>query len=53
VRFAILDSHGAVLLEWDSREVAELAFPRKRLDKRARRRLLAALEQLKKELHAL
>lgn len=57
MRFAILDAHGNVILEWDVATVAGRAFPRKWLHARRRRLLVRemgrALEELKRDLFAL
>lgn len=57
MRFAILDAHGNVILEWDVNTVAERAFPRRFLHARKRRlivrELSRALEELKLDLFAL
>ena len=57
MKFAILDAHGNVLLEWDVAEIAQRTFPRKLIHARKRRllerELGRALEVLKLELFAL
>lgn len=56
MRFAILDAHGNVILEWDVPTVAARAFPRRWLHSRRRQKLVRelarALEELKLELFA-
>lgn len=57
MKFAILDAHGNVLLEWDVDVIALSAYPRPVLHRRARRRfarrLVSALEAKKLDLFAL